>query len=466
MSKTSKYPTYKSKPEALAGVIIKEKGYESPIPTPPEPTDNPAYFVDHATTIERKLYGGVDTLANIGAQDIYSHTGQVNATDDLANLIIKSQQDRHKKQSYYNSDPNPKPDQLKIKYGSLNKYGWQQETIELIPVSSSKGLTVKYTFPNDVQDGAQNPILVFKSEELKKFAENCQLDDLDDLIYESISSIEITMGGQQIDKIKGYDIKFMQQIFNLTYYRERNKKLIKKYGKFYCPLPIDCLVNQFLRLTCMKYHEATLSITFDSNLITKTPKVSLKYDSIFINPVLNKELKRHSHEIFVKQVQNNGPDTLILDNQSDKKIQLNFNHTSFGLLIYFMDSHKRIIKDDDLFEKVTFYSHKRPQFVGTPDSMRYESLRHLGQQDTVNDPMWDGFYWMPFSRADDANIPFKTFSALNFNRHGGDDFYLKFDFSNESIQNRMYEEIQVNVTTINSHVLRIMSGMVGLAFSK
>lgn len=439
---------------------IPESIYESNIEVikdiPKEPTpDDPDYFIVSRNKINRDLYGGIDTLADLGAADIYGRFGNINKfAGNTANTIQDYVEDK-----YASKDSG--------QYGNCMKYGWHQETVELETLKDC-GLDIyrfKHRF-HQKYDAVENPILVFESENLKSWG---NAEDPNELVYSLIKEIEVEGGGQRLDRIFGYDIKFLQQLYKLDYYFERNRTLLKKEGKFYLPIPLDCLCNMMIPLTQLKYHEVDLNVKLQNlrKFAINELKINLKFDAIFINPLVNERLKQRSSEIMIKQSQNLGYESLVIDNK-EHKYPLNFNHPSMGLLIYVCDSDGVLFKDNEIFEKVEVVCNNRPQFRGDSDYMRYEDIRHLGHQDSLNDSKWNGFYWLPFTRKEDHRdgASFRTYSAFNFSRSNNDNCQLRLKLKADFIDQHKFEETQLNILTINYHILRIMSGMLGLALSK
>jgi hypothetical protein len=446
--------------------------------------------IEHIPNKQRKLYGGIHMIKRLGPSDTYGQNGSITPKQNLANFIenavnkfneeenkkrMKEQEENRKeiRDGTYNSTLYTKTPDIDKEDFCYHKYGWNQTTVD---ITEFKGTCVAYSFEKE-EHLVQNPILVFQSDELKNivnelFSINENIyENMYDFIYEFIDCIELQIGGQRIERIFGQTIKFMQILYNLDYYFERNNELLRKEGKFYLPLPIDCIVNQPMQLASLMYHPVNIYIklNWDKFGISKDKcKAQLKYDSIYVSKKICRILATTPIEFMIKQVQYTGQEVL-KNNTEIQKFSLNFYHPSMGILLYLTTrtSNNTFVNDNEIFEKVTMYYNDTPLFEGDSDYMRYEGLVQLGCYSNVNNNKFNGFYWLPFIRKEDftCDTSFRTYTGYNFAVNGGECINIKL---NKSFVSRMNPDFNYNIhiCTINYHPLRIMSGMAGLALSK
>jgi hypothetical protein len=404
--------------------------------------------ITHIKDTPRKLLGGMYNMSTYGMADTFGHTGNITPTQDLSNLIESIiQEDREK---------------LNLA-DCFWKYGWHQETVDIN--ESGSNCRRVYKFDRE-QDLVQNLILVFDSEQLLCDV-NFDVHTNDD-IYKIIKNIEIHMGGQRIENIHGHTIKFMQQLYKMDYYFEKNNKTLRTgTGKIYVPIPFDCCVNQPIRLASLKQHDVELCIRFKDFGFNPKFNLQLKYDSIFVSSRMRKELSQRAFEYIVKQVQFTG-DELLNNNTTIQTYRLGFNHPSIGLLLYLTDMEGNLIKDENIFEDIVICEGDMKLFQGDSDYMRYDGLMHLGCYDSINNDKWDGFYWMPFTRKEDLrhDSSFRSYSAFNFSVPNNANVKVKLNANFVKKSDKDNNAYIIHISTVNYHLSRIMNGMIGLAMSK
>ncbi len=308
---------------------------------------------------------------------------------------------------------------------------------------------------------------------------------------QAIDYVELEIGGQVIDKHYG---QWMDMWYSLTH-----DPMTKSKGAFsdqvagrphFMPLMFwfNRNVGLALPLIALQYHEVRLNVKFklgsssgeifstaDNNEasgarvgykgISKISTCKLWVDFIYLQKEERKRIAEMSHEYLIEQLQHVGPDVIGAGASGHKNI-LNFNHPVKELMW--------VIKDEDGFPtyehdkiRLTFNGHNRFQernseyFTTIQPYYHHTTVMHPGNQYGIH---IYSFALRPeehqptgtcnFSRIDDARL---IFGQLNANQSatswgngaGG-------DFSGGGT---------LLVYAVNYNVLRIVSGMGGLAYS-
>jgi len=146
----------------------------------------------------------------------------------------------------------------------------------------------------------------------------------------AISDIELTIGGQRIDK---HNQKWWRLYAEL--YLDESKKLsygkmsssIVSGGKVYLPLLFFFNRNPGLALPliALQYHEVRLDINLTSvytSYFTGAPKVWSNY--IYLDTEERRRFASKGHEYLIEQVQHTGTDTVVAG--TTQQIRLSYNH--------------------------------------------------------------------------------------------------------------------------------------------
>ena len=154
--------------------------------------------------------------------------------------------------------------------------------------------------------------------------------DLNWVAERAISSVELSIGGQRVDK---HYQKWWRLYSEL--YLDDSKKA--SYGKMSSGvsgktvyLPLYFFFNRnpglYLPLIALQYHEVRLdfdlSAHFDEWLDTSTFKVWANY--IYLDTEERRRFAQKGHEYLIEQVQHTGADTV--DSGSTKQVRLSYNH--------------------------------------------------------------------------------------------------------------------------------------------
>jgi len=149
----------------------------------------------------------------------------------------------------------------------------------------------------------------------------------------AVSDIELTIGGQRIDK---HYQKWWRLYSEL--YLDEAKKI--QYGKMASStaasaskvfLPLIFFFNRnpglYLPLIALQYHEVRLDITLHANYGSyfSTNAVKVWGNYVYLDTEERRRFAQKGHEYLIEQVQHTGVDTVDVNNQS-KQIRLSYNH--------------------------------------------------------------------------------------------------------------------------------------------
>lgn len=388
-------------------------------------------------------------------------------------------------------------DNNKIKDGRYH-YFWQHQYFK---GSSKLGKKVSIKVEKDtIPEGAcdsidiiQNPVLIVKGDALKELGSVDKNNLLERLI---IKKCELEIGGQRIDKVWGLQNYFFNQVLGNDMYDELNKN-VAETGVLYIPLAFDMLWNDsYVPINCLRYHDFIINIEFEHETgiqnhfgldydewIENEELVidyQLKLDGIVLSPEHRKEMVQKSHEHLIKAYQYNGRENMTrnLFNHS-VKINLGFNHPCMGILIYFT-SYKESFINQDLFDYVELRADGKTILQMDGDILKCDGFYHMGLKNTDK---LKGYYWLPFNRINDRlnkKHDLMSYSTINMSRIDKATLIFKFKKKKEQLEwpipdtdhsdsywgKVFHGGVTMHCYALNSHVLRNMAGMTGLAFSK
>jgi hypothetical protein len=264
--------------------------------------------------------------------------------------------------------------------------------------------------------------------------------------WASIDNVEVEIGGQVIDKQYGH---WMQVWTDLSLGGDKSALVDECLatpaagGVSYLPLQFWFCRNPGLALPliALQYHEVKLNVTFAT--LTNATGVSVWCDYVFLDTDERRRFAQVSHEYLIEQVQYSN--ALSVSGTSTQH-ELRFNHPVKELVWTVNDGSADVAAHDALLQLNGHDRFKRREGKYFTKVQRYQY--HSGADDqTGSVPHVYSFALKPeehqpsgtcnFSRIDNA--------VLNLN-HG-------------SITGKLH------VYAVNYNVLRIMSGMGGLAYS-
>ena len=309
---------------------------------------------------------------------------------------------------------------------------------------------------------------------------------------QAIEYVELEIGGQKIDKLYG---EWMDIWYTLTH-----DPMAKSKGVFsdqlagrphYMPLLFwfNRNVGLSLPLIALQYHEVKLNVLFKQGSsggafstadnaenggaaraeykgISQISSCKLWVDFIYLAGAERKRIAEMSHEYLIEQLQHTPPET-IPQGSTHIKSTLNFNHPIKELVW--------VVKDEDGFPtyehdkiRLSFNGHNRFQerpseyFTTIQPYYHHTTVMHPGNQFGIH---IYSFALRPeehqptgtcnFSRIDDARL---IIGALNTNN-------AQTDWTNSASGDWTNGSGKMAIYAVNYNVLRIVSGMGGLAYS-
>ena len=271
--------------------------------------------------------------------------------------------------------------------------------------------------------------------------------------HKLIKSVEIEIGGQRIDKHYGEWLHIWNELSQTAGHYKGYQKMVEG-EKVYVPLQFWFCRNPGLALPliALQYHEVKINIEFGSiaDCFTDNPAATLDatlyVDYVYLDTDERRRFAQVSHEYLIEQLQFTGDETLTTSTK------LNFNHpvkelvwvtkagsadlcqfaTGYGTAQLQLNSHERFsARDASYFELVQPYQHHER----VPENM-FISVYSFALKPEEHQPSGT----CNMSRIDNATLKLQDLKpALT----GG----------------------TIKVFAVNYNVLRIMSGMGGLAYS-
>jgi hypothetical protein len=289
--------------------------------------------------------------------------------------------------------------------------------------------------------------------------------------HKIIDYVEVEIGGQRIDKHYGDWLAIWNELTQTEGHWDGYKQMVEG-SKLYIPLQFWFNRNPGLALPliALQYHEVKLNIKFASkqntytNLTTRTTdatttatdwmdlfdgvgdmkSASLYVDYVYLDTDERRRFAQVSHEYLIEQLQFTG------DENVKNKIKLNFNHPVKELVWV-----EKLNGDQPTGEFATSYSKATLQLNGHDRfSAREASYFQLVQpyQHHTRTPVHQDINVYSFSMKPEEHQPS---GSCNMSRIDNATLYLENASNGNTIK----------VFAINYNVLRVMSGMGGLAYS-
>lgn len=280
--------------------------------------------------------------------------------------------------------------------------------------------------------------------------------DADGTVLESsdlrlaIDNVELEIGGQRIDRQYGRWLKVWGELTTPSGVKAGYDRLVLNDGtdrKQYVPLSFWFCRNPGLALPliAMQYHEVKVNVEFASYGAGAITNCALWVDYVYLDTDERRRFAQVSHEYLIEQVQHTGADTV---SDGTNNIRLNFNHPvkelvwtvdegSYGSdvthALLQLNGHDRFRQRESLY-----FTHVQP----------YQHHSRVPGADEV--PFYVNVY--SFALKPEEHQPSGT---CNFSRI--DNATLQLTTGNSATTARIY--------AVNYNVLRVMSGMAGLAYS-
>jgi hypothetical protein len=290
-----------------------------------------------------------------------------------------------------------------------------------------------------------------------------------------IKNVEVEIGGQRVDKHYGDWMHIWNELTQSAGKKDGYETMVGKNvdGKtdLYIPLEFWFCRNPGLALPliALQYHEVKINLEFRSAAecltptATTTPSLlaaSLYVDYIYLDTDERRRFAQVSHEYLIEQLQFTGDESI---SSTSNKIKLNFNHPCKEL-VWVVQSDDNV-DTGDLFdytdsESVNCTASAKLQLNGHDRfSERFGKYFNLVQpyQHHTNVPK-DGINVYSFGLKPEEHQPSGT---CNMSRI--DNATLQLTTTAATVSSASDAKVRVYATNYN--VLRIMSGMGGLAYS-
>ena len=333
---------------------------------------------------------------------------------------------------------------------------------------------ISQTFEGNVESGCQVSATLARNGDLihRVYLEITTTGDANTEVLSNafalIDHVDLEIGGQLIDRHYGQWMAMWCELTHDTGKNELLSDMIRVNGgkTAWVPLQFSFCRNPGLSLPliALQYHEVKINIKFSST-IPSAWNYMLWTDYIYLDSDERRKFAQSSHEYLIEQVQNLRGNC-VRETGKDTKIPLYFNHpvkelfwlvakssewkfqggnTEWtenpftGKMLIRLNGHERFASRDEVyFRDVQKYQH------------------HTG-----------GAYTTPYGSSDGNKFWLYSF-ALNPEQHqpSGTCNFSKLD--NASLEVRLdplATQKELDVYAMNYNVLRIMSGMGGLAFS-
>ena len=322
-----------------------------------------------------------------------------------------------------------------------------------------------------------------------------------------VKDIELTIGGQRIDK----HYQRWWRLYSELYLDDAKKA---NWGKMTSAprtsdgsdkvfLPLIFFFNRnpglFLPLIALQYHEVRLDIDLSDNYNTdKVSSLKVWANYIFLDTEERRRFAQKGHEYLIEQVQHTGNDSV--SGTSQKQVRLSYNHPVKELVWCYSNAAPttnlwNLTKNSSLNELVFSDAAMAPHHAGAPvlanaadavcedaagtldnfklvlngqDRFKEQGGKYFNQVQPFchhSGVPVTGVYCYSFALKPEEHQPTGT---CNFSRI--DNASLNLVVTSNTLANDVHAEeandsAKVNVYAVNYNVLRIMSGMGGLAYS-
>ena len=307
-------------------------------------------------------------------------------------------------------------------------------------------------------------------------------DWVKNLGYALVKSVELQIGGTKVDKQYGHWMQTWAELTQGTDTAAAHNVMIgnerdgdaRQGGdiQLYVPLQFFCCRNDGLALPliALQYHDVRLEFEFGSKsdchvvdgVSASVSDASLLVNYVYLDSEERKRFAQASHEYLIEQVQFHGDET-VTENTHQGKYRLNFNHPCKELVWTTKSDHHDSTDD----EKMSNLGRDGVTGLHTISSAQLKLNGHDRMQEQPAD------YWncvqthQHHSVTPQAGVNVYSFAlnpeehqpsgTCNFSRIDNAELNLKFEDVAKSHTLRIY--------AVNYNVLRVMSGMGGLAYS-
>ena len=310
---------------------------------------------------------------------------------------------------------------------------------------------------------------------------------VDDVGYSLINYVEFQIGGTKIDRHYGRFLHIWSQLTNNVNHSKAYKELINcekgsKLTSLYIPLYFFFCRNNGLALPliALQYHRVSLIFEFNSKNLcntTSSDNISMSNSSLLVNYIfLDKDERNRfaqaSHEYLIEQVQFTGHENVESSRNALKlnNIRLSFSHPIKELIW----AVSQISSDNPDISKYKFINYTNNDKFEKGKNPVYSSTLQLNGQDRMYEENGKFFNFLQpliyHSKTPNNGINVFSFSlkpedhqpsgTCNFSRIDNVNLKITLD---KDINNKNGKKCYIYA--VNYNILRIMSGMGGIAFS-
>ena len=309
------------------------------------------------------------------------------------------------------------------------------------------------------------------------------------LAERAVQDIELTIGGQRIDKHyqKGWRLD-SELVMDSD--KKANYQKMTSYGKAYLPLLFFFNRNPglYLPLIALQYHEVRLDIDLSSEFETIVYGKQLKVwgNYVYLDTEERRRFAQNGHEYLIEQVQHTGVDAV--EGAGTKQVRLSYNHPvkelvwciSNAAAVANVSSWNFTTDQSPVLDLTT--TDDRPHLTGVPridagtdwteeragplstfklilngqDRFKEQPGKYFNQVQPYchhSGTACPGIYSYSFALKPEEHQPTGT---CNFSR---------IDNAQAEVTTGSADNTSLNMFAVNYNVLRIQSGMGGLAFS-
>ena len=336
--------------------------------------------------------------------------------------------------------------------------------------------------------------------------------DLNWVAERAVQDIELTIGGQRIDKHyqkwwRLYSELYLDEAKKLQYSKMTSSSAASSAKVF---LPLIFFFNRnpglYLPLIALQYHEVRLDITLHSTYSTYFGSSAVKVwgNYVYLDTEERRRFAQKGHEYLIEQVQHTGVDT-VNDTAAAKQVRLSYNHP-VKELVWCFSANGTAPTGNDLWD-TSNGAGSNVTTISSAGVARVAANSTVASLSTVGAPLMvvNGSQWVSEEAA--AGGPLSTFKLIlngqdrfkeqsgkyfnqvqPFYHHSGNPYLGVYSYSfalkpeehqptgtcNFSRIDNAQVEVKTKGSTtktsmhmfaVNYNVLRIQSGMGGLAFS-
>jgi hypothetical protein len=309
---------------------------------------------------------------------------------------------------------------------------------------------------------SRNGDLIHKIYLQAKVSRDAGGDDVEWAGHTLLKSVEVEIGGQRIDKQYSEWLSIWNELSQTAGHWEGYKTMTSIAAgatetTLYVPLQFWFCRNPGLALPliALQYHEVKINVEFGTLSGVTLDSASLWVDYIYLDTDERRRFAQVSHEYLIEQLQFTG------DEQPDNKIKLNFNHpvkeliwveyaagvaqTTYSTAKLQLNGHERFAeRPASYFQLVQPYQHH--ERVPTTSS----------ESSDVNSAGWVNVY--SFALKPEEHQPSGTCNMSRIDN-------ATLNLSGINPAGTAAQTDAIKVFAVNYNVLRVMSGMGGLAYS-